>query len=133
MTVWMKSSPPTHRDYDWKGVCSVPAIQTLRISSRPDYGMVPTKASLHTRTITKNPNCPFYQTVAETREHVLRNCVRAREVWDKCILLREFFTRNLETSVSINFNSQRTVQDHHNISWSALFSFVCWRIWIRRN
>lgn len=80
-----------------------------------------------------NPNCPFCQTIPKSCEHFLRDCVRAKETWLKCTLPQDFFTPDFQSWFSDNINSPVILKNHNNISWVTLFSFLCWRIYIRRN
>lgn len=131
---WNKAFSSSSKDWDWKSVWSAPChpkIQNFLWAYL--WNGIPTKDSLHTRRIIENPNCPFCQIITESCIHVLRECIRAREVWLKCSIPQDFFSMDCKNWLTHNMKSQIVVKDQKNISWATLFSFLCWRIWIRRN
>lgn len=57
-----------------------------------------TNAERCRRDFSEDPSCKFYGSVDESCIHVLRNCCKARKVWEQIILSRllsQFFSYSL--------------------------------------
>ncbi|XP_061354128.1 uncharacterized protein LOC133298795 [Gastrolobium bilobum] len=66
--------------------------------------------------------------------HALRDCHRAKVIWD-CLILIDysvvFFDSSFEQWISINFSGNFMDSSHDN--WLSSFLVTCWKIWSWRN
>ncbi|KAJ8425912.1 hypothetical protein Cgig2_015730 [Carnegiea gigantea] len=71
--------------------------------------------------------------VEETSLHLLRDCIFARNIWEKIVegvLKTNFVSTNLNDWMSINVGSGMS---HGAIKWSTIFTVTIWRVWRWRN
>ncbi|XP_021759177.1 uncharacterized protein LOC110724089 [Chenopodium quinoa] len=69
----------------------------------------------------------------ENALHILRDCVQAKEVWDLIHMPISFYSQDLKTWLSTNLTLNPPVVSHPQLPWQNHFSFILWKIWLKRN
>ncbi|XP_074267327.1 uncharacterized protein LOC141590655 [Silene latifolia] len=83
--------------------------------------------SLYTKGVCASNKCPFCPSDNEDAFHALRNCVRARQVWDTFDIPTGFYNGTDWLSSNLECSKESPT------SWNTIFSFGVWLIWKRRN
>lgn len=95
---WTRNPGNRGNSFDWDIIWHSPCLPKIQnFLWAAIWDCLPTKQNLMKRCITTSDNCPFCQTISENREHVLRDCIRAREVWDNYALSNNFYDHDLDT------------------------------------
>ncbi|XP_074266081.1 uncharacterized protein LOC141588541 [Silene latifolia] len=91
------------------------------------WNKLPHKASLFGRKILPSSSCSLCPnpSISETSLHALRDCSFASHSWSILNVSSSFFDADLHHWIYDNCTS-------HPPSWATLFTFVLWRLWLRR-
>lgn len=90
---------------------------------------LPTNKLLHHQNIVQSALCPTCHSLEESTNHVLRECIMDREVWNKMMFNP---SHNLSLEDWIAHHLQDPTFDR-NIPMSYIFPFICWELWTQRN
>ena len=86
------------------------------------------------RGINCNPLCPICRQQGESIDHLLRECVFARQFWLKIRspnITSPLQNQSLGDCLHDNCHSKRI--HHSNVPWSAIFPFAIWNLWKHYN
>ncbi|XP_074278178.1 uncharacterized protein LOC141601774 [Silene latifolia] len=91
------------------------------------WDKLPHNLTLHKRSILPSPCCTLCDSPSlnESSIHILRDCSFAGDVWSQFNVSHGFFSLDLQPWLHENCTSA-------DASWSTLFSFIIWRLWLRR-
>ena len=95
---------------------------------------IPTREVLNKRGLNIPPCYPLCNDGVESIIHTLRDCRHARDFWNSfppLIQSNPFYGANLLMWLRINYTSH--LHSSVGITWSTLFTFGVWCLWIRRN
>jgi ribonuclease HI len=87
-----------------------------------------------TRSISQSDACATCRDNVETSLHAIRDCLKAREVWEKCKFQGiESIIYTGKTKNWIKMNLKETKYHPIGVPWSLLFGIIAWKIWHWRN
>ncbi|CAA0814630.1 3-epi-6-deoxocathasterone 23-monooxygenase [Striga hermonthica] len=117
----------------WKAVWRAPAAQRVRhflwIAVR---NRLFTNGERWRRHLTDDDGCAGCGQL-ESTIHVLRDCPKARSIWDRLLprpYREEFFSSELRSWIWSNLSGSG---DDGMDGWATIFAITCWRIWFWRN
>ncbi|CAL1410505.1 unnamed protein product [Linum trigynum] len=105
----------------WKGPSRVKHFLWLVL-----HGRLFTNKERVRRKMATNSNCTYCKDTEETMEHILRNCVKAKAVWDR------FRHKLAATNAIIPFHEwvlSNLLLEEKGID----FGVICWNFWKKRN
>ncbi|XP_056697347.1 uncharacterized protein [Spinacia oleracea] len=94
----------------------------------------PDPKTLFVRHMIDSDVCMCCQNVTEDSIHILRDCPKAREVWERFGISTNFFTTPLHQWLQSNL-THPPPPPHNQITlpWRTLFPSIIWTLWKRRN
>ncbi|XP_056690476.1 uncharacterized protein [Spinacia oleracea] len=129
-----KKSNPPHPDplgWIWR-IDSIPKIKFFTWLAFHDR--LPHRKTLFVRHMISSDVCMCCQNVTEDSIHILRDCPKAREVWEHFGISTNFFTTPLHQWIQSNL-THPPPPPHNQITlpWRTLFPSIIWTLWKRRN
>lgn len=97
-------------------------------------GRLLTNSHRYRRNLSPDPNCKFCHGTPETMLHLLRDCPKARKVWNTFripLKVQGSFILVWNGWIHANFLQQGCTWSHFN--WKHMFIFICWFAWKWRN
>ncbi|XVE58507.1 hypothetical protein DITRI_Ditri04bG0175000 [Diplodiscus trichospermus] len=86
------------------------------------------------RGFTLDDHCPFCSGMEETVEHVVRNCVEAKQVWETSLVSTELqFQQSLNFEEWLRHNLTGKVRCDFAKDWTTVFAITIWWLWRWRN
>ncbi|CAI0383668.1 unnamed protein product [Linum tenue] len=107
--------------WKWKGPNRIKHFMWIVL-----HGRLLTKKELTRRKITTNSHCNLCPDQEETIDHILRNCSKARVVWDK------FQSRTVANSMSLPLQDWLMINLRHHDT-ATEFGIIIWQLWKQRN
>ena len=94
------------------------------------WGRLPTRGLLQHRQIIHDSRCTCCHLGNESVIHVLRDCIKASQVWELVTPPTSFWT---EAPGEWFRECVRSTKSFEGVSWETLIPFVCFEIWKGRN
>ncbi|XP_056697371.1 uncharacterized protein [Spinacia oleracea] len=118
-------------NFDFRVIWDSPTLPKIKkILWQVCLDSLPSNYALAKRGMGVSSSCPFCPLSVEDAAHILKNCVRAKEVWD---LVNDF---NIQSNLNFESWLIKNIQNPaqwRNGTWSMAFPFTLWFIWKRRN
>ncbi|XP_050216415.1 uncharacterized protein LOC126667478 [Mercurialis annua] len=126
--IWEEDNSKWRAVWNWPGAQRVRTMLWLAAKNR-----LMTNSERGRRHMTDETSCMICGYHTEDRDHVLRHCIFAREVWRKLIppvLFNRFFTADFDVWFFDNLQSNLSTETSN---WITTFGITCWNLWTHRN